>query len=60
MLVIDDEIFSVVARLVTLIGPGYVEVACGSGKLHIRIVQVDTNNEKSPDIYISSFRKCLK
>lgn len=46
----DDESFSAVTGQVTLIGPGYAQVACRSGKLFIRQVQVGADEIKSPEI----------
>lgn len=57
-LVMDDEIFCAVPGQVTNIGEGFIEVACGEGKL--RLLEIETDGMlKSPDTIIKSIRKRL-
>ena len=58
-LVNDGEIFCAVPGQVTAIDQDGIEVACGSGKLKIKMVQIDGDDECSPTCYISSIRKRL-
>jgi len=58
-LVDDDEVFFAIPGQVTAIAAGHIEVACGSGKLKIRRVQLEGDDECSPTLYITSIRKRL-
>lgn len=57
-LVAEFENFCAVPGQVTLIGEGFVEVACGEGKLRILSVQYAGQVDK-PDTWIKSIRKRL-
>lgn len=57
-LVLDDEIFCAVPGQVTNIGEGFIEVACGKGKLRLLEIEIDCV-KKSPDTIIKSIRKRL-
>ncbi len=57
-LVLDDEIFCAVPGQVTNIGEGFIEVACGKGKLRLLEIEIDSV-VKSPDTVIKSIRKRL-
>jgi UDP-4-amino-4-deoxy-L-arabinose formyltransferase/UDP-glucuronic acid dehydrogenase (UDP-4-keto-hexauronic acid decarboxylating) len=57
-LVADDEVFCAVPGQVTKIGDGFVEVACGIGKLRILEAEVDGRSE-APRTWIQSIRKRL-
>lgn len=57
-LVLDDEIFCAVPGQVTNIGEGFIEVACGKGKLRLLEIEIDSV-KKSPDTIIKSIRKRL-
>jgi UDP-4-amino-4-deoxy-L-arabinose formyltransferase/UDP-glucuronic acid dehydrogenase (UDP-4-keto-hexauronic acid decarboxylating) len=58
-LVQDNEVFCAVPGQVTMISEGYIEVACGSGKLRIYKTQLDDGDECSPSRFITSIRKRL-
>lgn len=54
-LVIDNEKFVAVPGQIVRIGKGFVDVACGKGKLRVNLVE--TRGELgSPDIFVSSLR----
>ena len=55
----DGEVFCAVPGQVMAIGSGFVDVACGSGKLRILKIQLEDDIECSPDQHISSIRKRL-
>jgi methionyl-tRNA formyltransferase len=57
-LVEDDEIFCALPGQVTNIGEGFIEVACGKGKLRLLEIEID-GVVKSPDTIIKSNRKRL-
>ena len=57
-LVLDDEIFCAVPGQVTNIGEGFIEGACGKGKLRLLEIEIDCV-KKSPDTIIKSIRKRL-
>ena len=57
-LVLDDEIFCAVPGQVTNIGEGFIEVACGKGKIRLLEIEIDCV-KKSPDTIIKSIRKRL-
>lgn len=57
-LVLDDEMFCAVPGQVTNIGEGFIEVACGKGKLRLLEIEIDCV-KKSPDTIIKSIRKRL-
>jgi methionyl-tRNA formyltransferase len=57
-LVNDDEVFCAVPGQVTKIGAGFIEVACGAGKL--RLLRLETNQRSiKPSELIRSIRKRL-
>ncbi len=58
-LVEDGEVFCAVPGQVTSIETGSIEVACGAGKLRILEVQLEGEEECSPDRHIKSMRKRL-
>jgi len=55
----DGEVFCAVPGQVTAIGPGWVDVACGTGKLRLKIVQIG-DKVSPPDESIRSLRERLK
>lgn len=57
-LVEDDEVFCAVPGQVTALGEGFVDVACGMGKIRIREAEMDGRSE-SPRTWIQSIRKRL-
>lgn len=58
-LVEDGEVFCAVPGQVTALGEGFVDVACGTGKVRIREAELDGRSEP-PRTWIQSIRKCLK
>jgi UDP-4-amino-4-deoxy-L-arabinose formyltransferase/UDP-glucuronic acid dehydrogenase (UDP-4-keto-hexauronic acid decarboxylating) len=58
-LLTDEEIFYAVPGQVIAIGIGFIDIACGAGKLRIKNVQVAGKEECTPDDLISSTRKRL-
>ena len=57
-LVEDGEVFCAVPGQVTALGEGFVDVACGTGKVRIREAEVDGRSE-APRTWIQSIRKRL-
>jgi methionyl-tRNA formyltransferase len=57
-LVEDDEVFCAVPGQVTALGDGFVDVACGMGKVRVREAEVDGRSE-APRTWIQSIRKRL-
>jgi len=57
-LVENEEVFCAVPGQVTLIGDGFVEVACGEGKIRITCIEF-CDKKDSPDRTIQSIRKRL-
>jgi UDP-4-amino-4-deoxy-L-arabinose formyltransferase/UDP-glucuronic acid dehydrogenase (UDP-4-keto-hexauronic acid decarboxylating) len=57
-LVEDGEVFCAVPGQVTALGEGFVDVACGRGKVRIREAEVDGRSE-APRTWIQSIRKRL-
>ncbi|MBA3593217.1 MAG: formyl transferase [Polaromonas sp.] len=55
----DGEVFCAVSGQVTHVAQGHIVVACGSGKLIIRKVQIEGDVEGAPNRYITSIRKRL-
>ena len=58
-LVEDHECFCAVPGQVVAIGDGYVDVACGAGKLRLFQVQLEGESDISPAYLISSIRRRL-
>ncbi len=57
-LVLDNEIFCAVPGQVTSISEGFIEVACGNGK--VRLVEIEIDGKvASPDTIIKSIRQRL-
>jgi methionyl-tRNA formyltransferase len=56
---IDEEIFCAVPGQVISVGRGFIDIACGTGKLRVKKVQITGKEECTPDILISSIRKRL-
>ncbi len=54
----DREIFCAISGQVTRIGDGWIEVACGQGKIRITRVEVE-GSKCSPVVWIKSSRKRL-
>lgn len=57
-LVEDGEVFCAVPGQVTALGEGFVDVACGTGKIRIQEAKVDGRSE-APPTWIQSIRKRL-
>jgi methionyl-tRNA formyltransferase len=57
-LVSDDEVFCAVPGQVTRINEGYIEVACGDGKLRLLEVEIEEQSVKPSEV-IRSIRKRL-
>ena len=58
-LVNDDEVFCAVPGQITKIGESFIEVACGSGKLRLLMVEVNMQSME-PSKLIQSVRKRLR
>ena len=56
----DGEIFCAVPGQVTAISPGHVDVACGSGKIRIKQIEIGGGGVMKPDVRISSIRTRLR
>lgn len=57
-LVMDEEVFFAVPGQVTKIGKGFVEIACGEGKLRLFVIEIKQQVMKPSEI-IQSIRKRL-
>ena len=57
-IVCDDEVFCAVPGQVTKIGNGFIEVACGEGKLRLSEIEI-AEKVMTPDKIIRSIRKRL-
>jgi UDP-4-amino-4-deoxy-L-arabinose formyltransferase/UDP-glucuronic acid dehydrogenase (UDP-4-keto-hexauronic acid decarboxylating) len=57
-LVEDDEVFCAVPGQITALGDGFVDVACGIGKVRIREAEVNGRSD-APRTWIQSIRKRL-
>lgn len=55
----DGENYCAVPGQVTLIGAGFIDIACGAGKLRLTRVQIEGDCERSPDDLVSSIRARL-
>jgi methionyl-tRNA formyltransferase len=55
----DDEVYCAIPGQVTAIADSYILVACGNGKLKIKKVQFQGEDECPPSRYITSIRKRL-
>ncbi len=58
-LVEDGEIFCAVPGQVTKIGEGWVDIACGRGRIRIKLVEI-AGTEALPNAWINSIRLRLK
>jgi len=58
-LVVDDEQYCAVSGQVTKVGDGYIEVACGIGKLRVLLVEYQGKMSEPSEI-VKSIRKRLK
>ena len=56
VLVEDTEIFCAVPGQVTKIGDGFIEVACGTGKVRVSSIEY-CKQQASPTLFIKSIRK---